>query len=292
MPIDPLIGSGRVRSRSEVVSARDPLRWHNGGFVFETAEWRSQETELEWSADHHLFILTNSGATKVTQVRGAGHLAFEGRDKPGSLSFVPAGIDRRCIYKDADLSYSALWLKPDLLEDWHLPSPPDRLVVNGHDPVIRAILEALRDETTTGDPPDLAYVEQAARMVMHRLSPLYRRTGSGAGKLSKRVLAAVDDYVLSHIGQNISLSDMAKVAGLPVDTFARRFKATTGQSPYAWILEMRVRCLAERLRDRHADLSLLSLELGFSSQSHMTNTFRRLRGVTPSRYRHKFLSDS
>ncbi|TCU11142.1 helix-turn-helix domain-containing protein [Rhizobium sullae] len=292
MPIDPLIGSGSVRSRRERISTREALRWHDSGFVFETADWRSEETELEWAADYHLFILTNYGSTRVTQVRGAGQLAFEGRDKPGALSFVPAGVDRRCSYKSADLNYSALWLKPDLLKEWYLPLPPDRLTINGHDPVIAAIMVALRDETLSGEIPDLAYVEQAARMMMHRLSRLDRQSRPDAGRLSRRVLSAVDDYIRSHIGRNISLSDLSLVTGIPVDTFARRFKATTGYTPYAWILEMRVRCLTERLCEKNVDLGHLSMELGFSSQSHMTNTFRRIRGVTPSRYRRQFLSDS
>ncbi|MDX3928247.1 MAG: AraC family transcriptional regulator [Shinella sp.] len=289
MSIDPLMGFGNSRSRGEFAGARMPMRWHDDAIVFETADWRSQETEIEWTAEHHLVVLTNCGSTVMTQVRAAGELAFEGRDMPGALSFVPATIDRKCFYKAADLSYSALWIRPDLIDDWHLPPPPDKLTVNGQDPVIQATVGALRDEIRRDDVPDISYVEQVVRMIVHRLCRLDRQPASGGGRLSRRMLSRIDDYIRSNIGRQISLSELSAVTGLPLDSFARRFKATTGQTPYAWILELRVRHLAERLRDKNADLCMLAAELGFSSQSHMTNTFRRLRGMTPAHYRRQNL---
>jgi AraC family transcriptional regulator len=51
------------------------------------------------------------------------------------------------------------------------------------------------------------------------------------------------------------------------------------------VLQRRVERAKELLRDPRMSLTQISLETGFSDQSHLANVFRRLQGVTPSRYR-------
>lgn len=286
MPLDPLIGKGRIAAHEERLGLREPVQWHDGSLVFETLDWQCAETELEWVADYHLIVLTNYGSTALTEVRGEGRPVFEGRDGQGALSFVPAGIDRKCAYKSADLNYSALWISPQLADRWDLPSPGSQIRVNGADGVIGAIMHSLRDELAEGGSLDAAYVEQAARLVVHRLAHLDGRSDRKiGGRFSRTTLARIDDFIDAHLKEQISLADLAALAGVSVDGFARRFKATTGQTAYAWILERRVRRAADRLRGGATDLGRLALEVGFSSQSHLTTTFRRLRGTTPAAWR-------
>ena len=51
---------------------------------------------------------------------------------------------------------------------------------------------------------------------------------------------------------------------------------------HAYRLDLRLRAAMERIGDASADLSRLSLELGFSSHSHFTSVFRTRFGMTPS----------
>jgi len=66
---------------------------------------------------------------------------------------------------------------------------------------------------------------------------------------------------------------------------ARMFRSRTGFSLHAYRNQLRLRAALERLRDPGVDLIDIALDLGFSSHSHFTETFRRSFGKTPSAVR-------
>jgi AraC family transcriptional regulator len=112
------------------------------------------------------------------------------------------------------------------------------------------------------------------------------------GRLSRKALARVEDYIEARLGTDIALADLAELADLPIDAFARRFKAATGLAPYAFVIERRVRRAEALLRSTGMEIGTIALALGFSSQSHLTTTFRRATGTTPGAYRAHFSPES
>lgn len=65
--------------------------------------------------------------------------------------------------------------------------------------------------------------------------------------------------------------------------FSRRFRDEVGQSPYKFLVRMRVERAAERLR---AGLSVTeaAYEVGFAGLGRFSHAFRARFGVLPSRY--------
>ena len=61
-----------------------------------------------------------------------------------------------------------------------------------------------------------------------------------AAKLRPRDHAAVLEYVEEHLADRISLDHLADVAGCSRFHFGRLFKASTGQSPMAWVGQRRI----------------------------------------------------
>lgn len=297
-PLRPLLGAGRIRDRGAQADPFHATSWLDGGLTFEHRWLACREAELSWTAPHHLLVLTEDGGTARTQVRVGGRRAYEGRDEPGALSFIPATADRHCAYRNVELVYSALWIDPAL--QLRLPgcdgaaAPP--AVVNGSDPVIAALLRSLRDETAAGYRLDTAYLEHLAAVTLLRLARLdgpaatadAPRPARGPA-LGGRALARVQDYIEANIGSDIALSDLAALLGMPVDSFARRFRAATGLAPYAYVIERRVRHAETLLRTTDREIAAIAIALGFSSQSHLTTTFRRVLGTTPRAYRAHFL---
>jgi len=86
------------------------------------------------------------------------------------------------------------------------------------------------------------------------------------------------------------LRDIAYVCGLSVSHFSRAFRRSTGLSPHAWLLHMRVEAAKAMLRRRDASLSMIALACGFADQSHFTRVFTRRVGTSPGAWR-KYLSD-
>jgi AraC family transcriptional regulator len=239
-----------------------------------------------------LVLLTEQGGTSQTLVRFGGRLLYDGRDRPGALTFVPASVERQCSYRDADLVYSALWIDPALQDKLcvsdNLSGVP--MFVNGSDAVISSLLTSVRADVAEGRPPSAVYMEHVAALILLRLATLQGigpRARRG-GWLSRKALARAEDYIEEHLGSDITLSDLAGLLDLPIDAFARRFKATTGCAPYAYVIERRVRRAELLLTGTDMEISSIGLSLGFSSQSHFTTTFQRMNGTTPRAYRAQF----
>jgi len=85
------------------------------------------------------------------------------------------------------------------------------------------------------------------------------------------------------------LHEIARACGLSVSHFSRAFRRSTGFSPHAWLLQMRVEGAKAMLREREAPLSLIALACGFADQSHFTRVFTRRVGLSPGAWR-KYLS--
>jgi AraC family transcriptional regulator len=105
------------------------------------------------------------------------------------------------------------------------------------------------------------------------------------GVLSPRQMARIREYLESHIDENISLIDLAKLVNISPSHFIAMFKRTVGATPHQWVISRRIDYAKVMLG--HDDLSITDVAYlsGFSSPSHFTATFRRLVGTTPTRWR-------
>lgn len=294
MTLTPAIGHGRLQARQARTAAVCTTSLLDGGLVVDHRHWVCGEAEFHWSAPRHLIVLTESGTTGRTCISSEGRVMHDGRDRPGTLSFVPAHAERSGHFRDADLVYTALWLDPglDLPGCERLAQTPMRINETA-DAVVQALLKSLSAEMAAGRVPEAVYLEHLVALVSLRIAgampaaPVRRMQGLG-----KRLLARVTDYIDTRLDTSLSLSELAGVAGMPVDSFARRFKAETGMGPHAYVIARRVRRAQSLLRSSRMPISALALELGFSSQSHFTSTFQRLTGTTPRSYRAHMAQDS
>lgn len=294
MSFRPLLGDGRIRASNQNTEALQSASWANSSVVFDSQRWTCKEAELRWTAPHHLIVLTEAGGTSQTYIRSEAKSLYDGQDRPGALTFVPAGAERFGLYRNVDLSYSALWLDPDIGTPGSECLSDLPIMVNKSDGVVSALLRSLRTEMALGHKPDTLYVEHLVALASLRVASMDRVQPSTApqGCLARRTLTRVRDYINAHMKADISLSDLAAIAGMPADTFARRFKATTGRAPYAYVIEERVRRAELLLRESEMPISVIAFRCGFSSQSHLTATFRRLSGMTPKVYRAHFSPES
>ncbi|KKX32942.1 AraC family transcriptional regulator [Rhizobium sp. LC145] len=294
MSSEPLFGEGRIQTREDRSQALHQASWLDGAVTFDHRHWVCKDVELRWNAPRHVIVLTERGRTARTRVSSGSDLVYDGQDRPGAVTFVPAGVERYGIYREADLNYSAFWIDPSA----EIPGI-DRLAqmpttVNGSDPVMAALLSSLCMDLAGGIRPDAAYVEHLAALLAMRIAALDGNAPSTnrPAPLSRPTLVRVGEFIDAHLQGDISLRDLAAAANMPADTFARRFKTATGMAPYAYVLERRIARAETLLKTTCSPIGNLALALGFSSQSHFTSTFRRLRGTTPRAYRAEFLPGS
>ena len=102
--------------------------------------------------------------------------------------------------------------------------------------------------------------------------------------LSPENLRLILRYINENLERELTLTDMAAVLSLSACHFARKFKQAMGIAPYQYLIQQRVERAKHLLKQRQKAIADITLECGFSSQSQLTQHFRKLTGITPKAY--------
>ena len=110
------------------------------------------------------------------------------------------------------------------------------------------------------------------------------RTAWPAIGTEHRAVETARTAINDRFGEDISLGDLARAAGLSPFHLVRVFEARMGVTPHAYLTQVRT----ERARERLAGptrLADVAADCGFADQPHLTRLFKRRFGVTPGNYR-------
>jgi AraC family transcriptional regulator len=111
-------------------------------------------------------------------------------------------------------------------------------------------------------------------------------------RLSARRLRLVEDYIQAEMASRLTLADIAASIHMSAYHFARMFKATTGQTPHAYVTRLRIEQAQELLRTSHWSVPAIARRVGFASKSHFAATFLRLTGISPHLFRSATCSET
>jgi AraC family transcriptional regulator len=103
--------------------------------------------------------------------------------------------------------------------------------------------------------------------------------------LTRTQLQQAIDYIHAHLDRDLSLFQIASIINISPTYFASLFKRATGTSPHQYVIEQRVERAKSLLSKTDMAIADIALQVGFSSQSHLTQQFKRLTGVTPKQVR-------
>jgi YesN/AraC family two-component response regulator len=144
--------------------------------------------------------------------------------------------------------------------------------------------ELLRCVKTVCEGRNYIPVSVAAKLANRISSNAYR------GGLPRHRLKRVLDYIAANMAADISLKQLAAVAGMSAHYFAELFRQSTGCAPHRYVLSQRIQRAKERLRDPGISVIDAGLDAGFQNPSHFARTFRKLVGTSPSRYKSDVLA--
>ena len=102
------------------------------------------------------------------------------------------------------------------------------------------------------------------------------------------LLGVVLDWARAHLAGEITVDVLARRALMSPRTFARRFRATTGTTPHAWLLAQRLAAAEALLEDSDAPVEEIARLVGFGTAAGLRDQFARRRGVSPRAYRQTF----
>lgn len=98
-------------------------------------------------------------------------------------------------------------------------------------------------------------------------------------------LAPVADYIKAHRAESISVKQLAKMAGLSVRQFERKFFDTFRTTPKHYLMRLRVLLACDELLGTRQSITDIALAAGFCDHSAFARHFRKHMGVSPREYR-------
>ena len=184
--------------------------------------------------------------------------------KPGTALFKPAGAAHSNVYRDD--------------AECLLIEVPESLALDGvvAERTGRAWAFNLLRECRTREPGWQLVVEG---LTVEALGHLARERWRAESRP-----AWLDDVV--DLARAVrTLADIATQVGRHASHIAREFRRHEGVSVGEYARRCRLELAATALRERSDSIVAVALAAGFCDQSHFTNAFRRLFGVTPAEYR-------
>jgi len=97
-------------------------------------------------------------------------------------------------------------------------------------------------------------------------------------------LAALHQWTLEHLGEPITVADLAAHALMSPRTFARQFAARTGTTPHQWLTRARLMRAQELLEQSGDSIEQIAAGCGLSPLM-LRRHFSRTWGTTPQAYR-------
>ena len=133
---------------------------------------------------------------------------------------------------------------------------------------------------------------EVSRTVARRLVVYHRRTGAqpqfsallDLDPRSDRIQRALD-HARTHLGNALSVEELAEAARLSPRQFSRAFSAETGQSPAKAVEGLRVEAARLMLEQGRHPLDVIAREVGFGDRERMRRAFLRTLGEPPQAVR-------
>ena len=101
-------------------------------------------------------------------------------------------------------------------------------------------------------------------------------------------LSPVISYLEEHFTSEVSMKDMATLAGLSSTQFNLRFRQLLRMTPTAYLMTLRIDQAQHLLTRTDKPISEIAVEVGFYDQSQFTKIFKKQAGITPKAYRRRF----
>lgn len=95
-------------------------------------------------------------------------------------------------------------------------------------------------------------------------------------------------WMREHLREPMSVAELARRSAMSRRTFARRFAASTGTTPYQWLLNQRLQLARELLESSNMPVARVAESSGFATAPNLRKHFARTLRTSPQAYRETF----
>jgi transcriptional regulator GlxA family with amidase domain len=141
----------------------------------------------------------------------------------------------------------------------------------------------------------LEYGAAATNVIARRMVIPPQRDGGQAQYIPSPVqerctdsLAAVTEWMLDNLAEDLSVDQMARRALMSSRTFARRFRDDLGATPAAWLNRQRILRAQQLLETTDLGFETVAAQTGFGTAAVLRHHFLKVLQTTPTSYRRAF----
>lgn len=275
------------------VRTSDALAWPSFRLVLA----RERSNDLRFTAfEHNSINITHSGTSRhMTEMDG---IRDDRPTQPGDAILMPAGLDGRFAWTTHDtLERSVILQMQGNLFERYCPEVITPAFLRGHlrprnyAPCLElvALTNMLVGEIDPASRRGQMYSDCVIRLLALTIAHSYWTNTvviPATGTTTNIRLRGAIDLIETRFGDNLSLFDLTQATGLSPSYLIALFKSAMGTTPYAYLLDRRIKAAMALLRSTSRPLAEIALDCGFADQSHMTRMFQRRKCGTPRSYRH------
>jgi AraC-like DNA-binding protein len=271
-PVELLGSLGRQRCDLTLIRAKPRRSAARAIMPFDTLLFHFERTRTRAAADSDRTVLLDMA--------------------PLTWNFLPAGTD--VLEEDIQSGGETLFVKlhaASLVAATDGPATPMRTLVGVSDRTMTWLTNEMRAvlrRPDSGEPCQLLYLDGLTTALSARVAGhLHGGAPAKVASLSREDvrIARVLDYVDAHLGEPLSVAELAGVACLSPAQFSRAFKSTIGEAVWAYVQRRRCERARDLLRLTCLSLADVAYEVGFTSQSHFTTAMKRRYDATPGAIR-------
>ena len=252
----------------------------------------SAEINLGASCVHRV-TLGLAGPTLIERMR-EGRRDRRWSDK-GCSSLVPAGEPTNRLFK-GPADFVAIHIAPTVVNEvaaeiFDVDPACVRLVesLSVPDETLERFGRLLLAEAEAGSAGTRLFADTVTRALALHLLRTYsteaQRMPVSPGAMVGWRLRRATEYMQGNLAENLSLAQLAAVAGLSPSHFARAFRAAIGEPPHRYLIRLRMERARILLEHTRLPIIEVGLRCGFAQTAHFATMFRKTTGLTPRAYR-------
>ena len=238
--------------------------------------------ENDWTSVMH----SHSTAELLYVYQGSGEIITQERTFPVSRNdfiLIPPHLMHTEISDEANpLGYYAVGIGGMSIE------PNDSLILElgaGKEAAKRLIASLYREmqksDTAASLQAEGLLYELISLMIRHKDASITSESMEGMA----RDMAEVQGFIDYHYAEAIDLDTLSGFSSISRYHLVRKFRKETGYTPMEYLERRRIREACTLLTSTEMSISDIAFSIGFASSSYFAERFRRIMGISPTKYR-------
>jgi AraC family transcriptional regulator len=245
-------------------------------------------TEWTFEQDRHVLVIHTEGRMTSLETDFDNGPRSDVLPEIGGIWLVPAGRRYTALARGNTAGFIEMQFPARLHGS---PVADLRPVIAGTDPFVARAGERLASLINGEDDLGQMLAENLAEVLRMHLLQAYALGDTVSDQIglptcfSLREQALLRSFIEDHLSEALSLERMAALVERSVHNFLIAFRAAYCTTPIQYVIERRLLRVRPMLLSGSMTITEIALATGFASHSHLTATFHKHMGTSPTKWR-------